>query len=72
MTASDYIEFGIVGHFWTIQPILCMSKIFTNFNKSEEQYRKLSPIKIKFSTENEYVNGIQKFPQQNFSAYEDL
>ena len=42
------------------------------FNKSEEQYKKQSPINIKSSTENEYVNKIQKVPEQNFGAYEDL
>ena len=63
---------GIVGHFWTIQPILCMSKIFTNSINQRSNTEKQSPIKIKFSTENEYVNGIQKVPQQNFGAYEDL
>ena len=29
-------------------------------------------MNIKASTENEYVNGNQKVPQQNFEAYEDL
>ena len=63
---------GIVGHFWTIQPILCMTKKFTNSINQRSNTEKQSPIKIKFSTENEYVNGIQKVPQQNFGAYEDL
>ena len=31
-----------------------------------------SPIKTKTCTENEYDNEIQKGPEQNFGAYEDL
>ena len=79
MAAFDYIEFsnnldiciGIAGHFWTIEPILCMS-IFTNSINQRSNTEKQSPFKIKSSTENEYVNGIKKVPQQNFGAYEDL
>ena len=42
------------------------------FNKSEEQYKKKSPINTKSCTENEYVYEIQKVPGQNFDEYEDL
>ena len=49
-----------------------MSKNFTNSINQRSNTEKQSLIKIKFSTENEYVNGIQKVPQQNFGAYEDL
>ena len=63
---------GIVGHFWTIQSILCMSNFFTNSINQRSNTEKQSPIKIKSSTENKCVNGIQKVPQQNFGAYEDL
>ncbi len=56
---------GIVDHFWTIQPILCMSKFFTNSINQRSNTEKQSPTKIKSSSENEYINGIQKVPQQN-------
>ena len=49
-----------------------MSKNFTNSINQGSNTEKQSPIKIKSSTENEYVNGNQKVPQQNFEAYEDL
>ena len=49
-----------------------MSKNFTNSINQRSNTEKQSLIKIKFSTENEYVNGIQKVPQQNFGSYEDL
>ena len=42
------------------------------YNKSEKQYKKQSPINTKSCTENEYVNEVQKVPEQNFGAYEDL
>jgi hypothetical protein len=49
-----------------------MSNIFTNSINQRSNTEKQSLIKIKSSTENKYVNGIQKVPQQNFGAYEDL
>jgi hypothetical protein len=49
-----------------------MSKKFTNSINQRSNTEKQSPIKIKFSTENKYVNGIRKVPQQSFGAYEDL
>jgi hypothetical protein len=64
-----YIPIGIVGHFWTIQSILCMSKKFTNSINQKSNTKKQSTINIESCTENEYVNGIQKVPQQNFGAY---
>ena len=45
---------------------------FTNSINQRINTEKQSPIKIKYSSENEYVNGIQKVLQQNFGAYEDL
>ena len=47
-----------------------MSKMFTNSINQRSNTEKQSPIKIKSSTENEYVNGIQKIPQQHFGAYD--
>ena len=47
-----------------------MSKKFTNSINQRSNTEKQSPIKIKSTAEN--VNGIQKVPQQNFGAYEDL
>jgi hypothetical protein len=48
-----------------------MSKKFTNSINQRNNTKMQSPIKVKSSTENEYVNGIQKVPQQNFGAHED-
>ena len=53
---------GIVGHFWTIQSVLCMSNFFTNSMNQKSNTKKQSPINIKSCTENECVNGIQKVP----------
>ena len=63
---------GIVGHFWTIQSILCMSKKFTNSINQRSNTKKQSPSNTKSCTENEYVNEIQKVPDYFFGAYEDL
>ena len=62
---------GIVSHFWTIQSILFLSKNLTN-SINQRSNTKKSPINTKSCTENEYVNEIQKVPEQNFGAYEDL
>ena len=62
------IYIGIVGHFWTIQSILCMSKNITNSINQRSNTKKQSPINKKFCTKNEYVNEIQKVPEQNFGA----
>ena len=37
----------IVGHFWKIQPILCMSNFFTNSIIQRSNTKKQSPINIK-------------------------
>ena len=55
--------------FWSI---LCMSKNLTNSINQRSNTKKQSPINTKSCTENEYVNEIQKVPEQNFGAYEDL
>jgi hypothetical protein len=47
-----------------------MSNFFTNSINQRSNTEKQSPIKIKSSTENKCVNGIQKVPQQNFGAYD--
>ena len=66
------IFIGIVDHFWTIQSILCMSKNLTNSINQRSSKKIQNPIKTKTCTENEYVNEVQKVPEQNFGAYEDL
>ena len=74
MAAFDYIELGHM--YWNYWPFLDNSVHFMyvkksyKFNKSEEQYKKQSPINTKSCTENQYVNEIQKVPGQNFGAYE--
>ena len=51
---------GIVGHFWTIQPILCMSKNFTNSINQRDNTEEQSPIKIKSSTKMNMLMGLKK------------
>ena len=63
---------GNVGHFWTIQSILCMSKNLTNSVNQRSNTKKQSAINTKSCTEDEYVNEIQKVPEQNFDTYEDI
>ena len=52
---------GIVGHFWTIQPILCMSKFFTNSINQRSNTEKLSPINIKSSANINMSMDFKKF-----------
>ena len=52
---------GIVGHFWAIQSVLCMSFFFTNSMNQKSNAKKQSPINIKSCTENECVNEFKKF-----------
>ena len=49
-----------------------MSKNLTNSINQSNSTKIQNPIKTKTCTENEYVNGVQKVPEQNFGAYEDL
>jgi hypothetical protein len=55
--------------YWNVRPFLDNSSHFM-YVKIFYNTEKQSPIKIKSSTENEYVNGIQKIPQQHFGAYD--
>ena len=69
----NHIELGhMYWNFWTIEPILCLSKNFKNSINQRSDTEKQSPIEIKSSAENEYVNGLQKGLQQNFGAHEGL
>ena len=52
---------GIVGHFWTIQPILCMSKNFTNSINQRSNTEKQSPINIKSSANINMSMDFKKF-----------
>ena len=63
---------AFVGHFWTIQSVLCKTKILTNSINQRHNTKKQKPINTKSCTENQYLNEIQKIPKQNFCAYEDL
>ena len=49
-----------------------MSKNLTNSINQRSSTKIQNPIKTKTCTENEYVNEVQKVPEQNFGAYEDL
>jgi hypothetical protein len=51
---------------------LCKTKILTNSINQRSNTIKQKPINTKSYTENEYVNEVQKVPEQQFGAYEDL
>jgi hypothetical protein len=49
-----------------------MSKNLTNSINHRSNTKKQSPINTKSCTENKYVNEVQKVPEQQFGANEDL
>ena len=49
---------------------VCMWKNFTNLVNQRSNTKKQRPTKTKLCNEKEYVNEIQKVPEQNFGAYE--
>ena len=49
-----------------------MSKNLTNSINQRSSKKIQNPMKTKTRTENECVNEVQKIPEQNFGAYEDI
>ena len=55
------IYIGIVGHFWTIQSILCISKKFTNSVNQRSNTKKQITIKMKSCNEMNMSIEFKKF-----------
>ena len=62
----------LLAIFGQLSPFYVCQNFFTNSINQWSNTEKQSPIKIKFSTENKYVNGIQKVPPKFWCIWRPL